>query len=122
MRYLILSDIHSNLIALEAVLEDAPSGLPVWCLGDLVGYGPKPNECVKLLRELDPQCIVGNHDWAIMGKADIDDFNPEAKEAVLWTRKQLTRDNMDYLENLPISPQMEPRPMRSAFSLCPDCT
>ena len=103
MRYLILSDIHSNLVALEAVLADAPSGLPVWCLGDLVGYGPNPNECINLLRELDPQSIVGNHDWAVMDKADIDDFNPEAKEAVLWTRAQLTPDNMDYLQNLPIS-------------------
>jgi diadenosine tetraphosphatase ApaH/serine/threonine PP2A family protein phosphatase len=103
MRYLILSDIHSNLVALEAVLEDAPSGLPVWCLGDLVGYGPNPNECVNRLRELEPKCIVGNHDWAVMGQADIDDFNPEAKEAVLWTRKQLTPDNMAYLQHLPIS-------------------
>ncbi len=103
MRYLILSDIHSNLTALEAVLKDAPSGLPVWCLGDLVGYGPNPNECVETLRALDPACIVGNHDWAVMDKTDIEDFNPEAKKAVLWTRAQLKPENLAYLESLPIS-------------------
>ena len=51
MRYLVLSDIHGNLKALEAVLEDAPSGLPIWCLGDIVGYGPNPNECIELLQQ-----------------------------------------------------------------------
>lgn len=103
MRYLIISDIHSNLTAFQAILDDAPAGLPVWCLGDLVGYGPQPNECIDLLRSLDHECIIGNHDWAAIGQADIDDFNPEAKFAIQWTGDQLTPDNKTYLENLPLS-------------------
>ena len=103
MRYLIISDIHSNLEALQAVLEDAPSELPLWCLGDVVGYGPNPNECVELLQSLDPECIVGNHDWAVMGKVDLDDFNPDAKFSVNWTRDELKAENLAYLENLPVS-------------------
>jgi diadenosine tetraphosphatase ApaH/serine/threonine PP2A family protein phosphatase len=103
MQVLIVSDIHSNLVALETVFEDAPSGLPVWCLGDVVGYGPNPNECVELLRDLDAKCVVGNHDWAVMNKVDVQDFNPDAQRSVLWTQDELTPENMDYLENLPLS-------------------
>lgn len=103
MRYLVISDIHSNLAALDAVLDDAPHGLPVWCLGDVVGYGPNPNECVERLRGLNPECIVGNHDWAVLGRASLDDFNLEAKTAVRWTQEQLTSENLAYLEDLPIS-------------------
>jgi predicted phosphodiesterase len=104
MRYLVISDIHANLAAFEAVLEDA-AGLydKVWCLGDMVGYGPDPNECVELLLTLDHLCIAGNHDWAVLGKLDIDDFNPDARFASLWTRDQLTPDVRDYLDNLPIA-------------------
>ncbi|RME97107.1 MAG: metallophosphoesterase [Chloroflexi bacterium] len=104
MRYLLISDIHANLAAFEAVLEDA-QGLydKVWCLGDMVGYGPDPNECVELLLTLDHLCIAGNHDWAVLGKLDIDDFNPDARFASLWTREQLTDDVHDYLDNLPIA-------------------
>jgi diadenosine tetraphosphatase ApaH/serine/threonine PP2A family protein phosphatase len=102
MRYLLLSDIHGNLQAFEAVLEDAPSGLQVWCLGDIVGYGPNPNECIELLRSLDHECIVGNHDWAAMGKVDLDLFNTDAKNAVQWTQEQLTPASMAYLESLPL--------------------
>jgi diadenosine tetraphosphatase ApaH/serine/threonine PP2A family protein phosphatase len=100
MRYLLLSDIHGNLQAFEAVLQDAPKGLPVWCLGDLVGYGPNPNECIQLLQGLDHECIVGNHDWAAMGKVNLDDFNPDAKKAVRWTQDRLTADSIAYLESL----------------------
>jgi diadenosine tetraphosphatase ApaH/serine/threonine PP2A family protein phosphatase len=103
MRYLIISDIHSNLIALEAVLSDAPSDLPIWCLGDVVGYGPYPNECVELLRDLGVECIVGNHDWAVMNKVDVQDFNLDAQRSVLWTQEQLKADNMAYLESLSLS-------------------
>jgi diadenosine tetraphosphatase ApaH/serine/threonine PP2A family protein phosphatase len=104
MRRLILSDIHSNLIALEAVLEDAPSELPVWCLGDIVGYGPRPNECIQRLRSLDlVACVVGNHDWAVMGKVDVRDFNLDAQRSVIWTQRQLSPANLDYLEHLPLS-------------------
>jgi predicted phosphodiesterase len=103
MRYLIISDIHANLEALEAVLADAPSDLPIWCLGDIVGYGPNPNECIERLQDLGVECIVGNHDWAVMNKVDVRDFNPDAQTAVLWTQEQLTPENLKYLENLPLS-------------------
>jgi len=101
MRCLVLSDIHSNLEALEAVLRDVGPVDQVWCLGDVVGYGPDPNACVQLLRSLSPLCIAGNHDWATLGKLDLQDFNPDAREANLWNRKQLTPDTLAYLENLP---------------------
>jgi diadenosine tetraphosphatase ApaH/serine/threonine PP2A family protein phosphatase len=104
MRRLILSDIHSNLVALEAVLEEAPTGLPVWCLGDIVGYGPQPNECIQRLRSLDVEaCIVGNHDWAVMGKVDVRDFNLDAQRSVIWTQRQLIPVHLGYLEGLPLS-------------------
>ncbi len=104
MRYLLISDINANLAAFEAVLEDA-EGLydKVWCLGDMVGYGPDPNECVELLLTKDHLCIAGNHDWAVLGKLDIDDFNPDARFASLWTREQLNDNVREYLEKLPIA-------------------
>jgi diadenosine tetraphosphatase ApaH/serine/threonine PP2A family protein phosphatase len=103
MRYLIISDIHSNLAAFEAVLADAGSFDKVWCLGDVVGYGPDPNECVERLRDLPHVCVVGNHDWAALGKMDTEDFNPDAKRACLWTREQLSPSNLEYLGTLPKS-------------------
>jgi diadenosine tetraphosphatase ApaH/serine/threonine PP2A family protein phosphatase len=101
MRYLIISDIHSNLEAFQAVLDDAGSVDRVWCLGDVVGYGPDPNACVELLQSLPHICISGNHDWATLGKLDLRDFNPDAREANLWNRKQLTPESLAYLEALP---------------------
>lgn len=101
MRYLILSDIHSNLEAFRAVLDDAGPVDQVWCLGDVVGYGPDPNGCVELLQSQDHLCVAGNHDWATVGKLDLRDFNPDAREANLWNRKQLTPQNLAYLESLP---------------------
>jgi predicted phosphodiesterase len=101
MRYLIISDIHANLAALEAVLDSASDFDKIWCLGDLVGYGPDPNECIDKLREFDHLCVAGNHDWAVLGKLDLDDFNPDAQKASRWTQAQLTSDNRDYLESLP---------------------
>lgn len=108
MRYLVISDIHANLTAFEAVLADAKGDYhKVWCLGDVVGYGPHPNECVERLRELDHLCIAGNHDWAVLDKLDIEEFNPSARFAILWTRDQLKAENYDYLDNLPVSLQRE---------------
>src|SRR5580658_392753 len=105
MRYLILSDIHANLTALETVL-DAAKGR--WdqavCLGDLVGYGPDPNEVIDRVRALSVATIRGNHDKAISGLADPDEFNPVARNAVLWTRGQLSPENLEYLEKLPQGP------------------
>jgi len=101
MRTLVLSDIHSNLEALQSVLDDTGPVDEIWCLGDVVGYGPDPNACVELLRSQAHICIAGNHDWATLGKLDLRDFNPDAREANLWNRKQLTADNLAYLDGLP---------------------
>ncbi len=103
MRYLIISDIHANLVALEAVLGVAEvQGFDeVWCLGDIVGYGPDPNECVAAVREVASIVLAGNHDWAALGKLDVSDFNPEARQAVEWTQEQLSDESRAYLEELP---------------------
>jgi len=105
MRHLILSDIHANLTALEAVLEAAKDK---WdkavCLGDVVGYGPDPNEVIDRVRSLNAVTIRGNHDKAGSGLANAEDFNPVAKSAALWTRDKLRPENRDYLVNLPIGP------------------
>lgn len=102
MRILVISDIHANLAALEAVLADAGNVDAAWCLGDLVGYGPDPNECVQRIRSLPNLiCLVGNHDAAALGQIDLTSFNPEARMAVQWTQEVLTPSNLDYLRNLP---------------------
>lgn len=106
MRILVISDIHANLNALEAVLEDAGSFDAVWCLGDLVGYGPDPEECVNRIRHLpNLVCLLGNHDAAVIGSLDQEAFNHEANLAVNWTRKQLSDSSLEYLRNL--NPRVE---------------
>lgn len=103
MRFLIISDIHSNLEALEAVLKDAEGQYEaVICLGDLVGYGPDPNECVERIKRLPClSCVAGNHDWAAIGKLGLEEFNTDARLATLWTQKVLNPNSADYLSNLP---------------------
>lgn len=102
MRILVISDIHANLNALEAVLADAGSVDATWCLGDLVGYGPDPNECIQRVRFLpNLVCLIGNHDAAVVDRIDINTFNPEARQAVWWTQRVLTASNMAYLQSLP---------------------
>jgi diadenosine tetraphosphatase ApaH/serine/threonine PP2A family protein phosphatase len=104
MRFAILADIHSNLAAFEAVLSDADSrgGFDkIWCLGDVVGYGPDPSECIKRLRQFEHVCIAGNHDWAAIGKMDTSEFNPVAAAAAHWTEEKLTAEDRDYLLSLP---------------------
>ncbi len=105
MRCAILADIHANLSAFEAVLNDAESrgGFDeLWCLGDVVGYGPEPHACIELLRSCKHSCIAGNHDWAAVSKVSILDFNPDAAQACRWTAQQLTPEDLDYLQNLPL--------------------
>jgi predicted phosphodiesterase len=105
MRYAIISDVHSNLTAFQAVLQDieARGGFErIWCLGDIVGYGPDPKECIELLRQNDHICVAGNHDWGAIGKIDVDDFNSEAAAACRWTGQQLDQQEVDYLANLPL--------------------
>jgi len=102
MRILILSDIHANLPAFEAVLDNAAGKWDeIWCLGDLVGYGPNPNECVELLRRQDYISLSGNHDWATLGKLDLNDFNDEARSIVLWTQNEITPETCTFLDTLP---------------------
>lgn len=101
MRYAIISDIHANLAAFQAVLDDLDTVDRIWCLGDVVGYGPDPNECVDLLRGLPHIAVAGNHDWAVIGELSLSDFNSDARQACEWTRDQLTPENMAYLTQLP---------------------
>ncbi len=105
MRIGVVSDIHSNLTALHAVLDDMGEVDGLWCLGDFVGYGPWPNECIELLRERDVKAIVGNHDLAAIGAISTIDFNYEAGQAAHWTADQLTAESRDYL--LALTPMRE---------------
>jgi predicted phosphodiesterase len=102
MRCLIISDIHANAVALDAVLADAAGRYDaVWCLGDVVSYGPDPNTCIERLRALPGcLCLAGNHDWAVLNKLDLYSFNPDARTAVRYTQRVLTPDNHDYLDVL----------------------
>lgn len=105
MRFALLADIHSNLAAFESVLKDLETrgGFDkIWCLGDMVGYGPQPNECIARLRQFDHVCIAGNHDWAAIGKMDTFEFNPEAAIAAQWTAQELIAESRDYLTALPL--------------------
>ena len=101
MHYLIISDIHANLVAMETVLADAPDFDEIWCLGDLVGYGPNPNECIERLQDFPHISLAGNHDWAAMGKLDLRSFNTDAREANMWTQSELTPAAREYLDGLP---------------------
>ena len=103
MRALIISDVHSNLEALKRVMEDAESrgGFDmVWCMGDVVGYGPDPGACIEILGEQDLVCVAGNHDYAAAGKLGVETFNSYAAQAALWTRTQLGGDHIQFLEGL----------------------
>ncbi len=101
----LISDIHANLEALETVFDylDEMAVEQVYCLGDVVGYGPRPNECVELIQRRCHFTLMGNHDCAAIGKADITSFNRYAQEAVLWTIKRLTPQSKAFLEGLPFS-------------------
>ncbi|HEY44254.1 MAG TPA: metallophosphoesterase, partial [Anaerolineae bacterium] len=98
MRVLVVSDIHANLTALEAVLDAAVPYDNVWCLGDLVGYGPDPNECIDLVRSLpNLLCLIGNHDQAALDMIPLSRFNRDAGDVAAWTQRVLTEENKDYL-------------------------
>ena len=105
MRYAVISDIHSNLEALTASLNeiDRIKADKIVCLGDIVGYNPNPNECVELLRERNIQCVMGNHDSRVAGLEDASDFNLLAARAIEWTQSVLTQENRDFLTALPRS-------------------
>jgi len=102
MRYGLISDIHANLEALDAVLAELSSVDAFICLGDIVGYGPDPGPCISRIRDLPHlTCIAGNHDLAAVGRYDLDLFNEYARRAIVWTSKQLSPDDRSYLGSLP---------------------
>ncbi len=107
MRYAVFTDVHANLEALEAVLakiDELAQQEPIdqlWFLGDLVGYGPNPNECIVTLRKRTDVIIAGNHDWAAVGKIDLEDFSSAARISAEWTAEQLTDEHREFLTNLP---------------------
>lgn len=102
MKYGLFSDIHGNLEALQAVLDALrKEGVDNYiCLGDIVGYGANPRECLKLIKDLNSSTIAGNHDYAAVNLTDLDYFNSYAKEAVLWTQNQLEEVDRDFLAGL----------------------
>ena len=105
MRCAIVADIHANLAAFMTVLADIKQRgevEEVWCLGDIVGYGPDPHQCIELLRQTNHICVAGNHDLAAIGKIDTYEFNPDAAAACHWTAKQLTPPDVDYIRSLPL--------------------
>jgi predicted phosphodiesterase len=108
---LVVSDIHSNLVALDAVLQDAGGFDQVWCLGDIVGYGPQPNECIERLREFGLLTLAGNHDLGVVGKLALWDFSSDAQQAVFFTRHALSIENREWLETL------SPMAMLSEFGI-----
>ena len=113
MRIAVLSDIHGNLHALEAVLGalDAEAPDAVWCLGDLVGYGPRPNECCALVEGRADLCLIGNHDLGVLGRLDLEDFSYDAAASARWTAEVLEDGPRKYLESL------EPEAAHDGFAL-----
>jgi predicted phosphodiesterase len=102
VRAAILTDIHGNLPALQKVLAAIADAGPdeVWCLGDVVGYGAQPDQCAELVRERCDLCLIGNHDLAVIGKLEVDDFSPAAAEAVVWTQEHATGETLEFLRGL----------------------
>jgi diadenosine tetraphosphatase ApaH/serine/threonine PP2A family protein phosphatase len=105
LKLAVISDIHGNREALEAVLEEAARRHAdgYICLGDIVGYGADPGPCVERIRELPATVVLGNHDAAACGRADIQNFNDYARAALLWTKDRLDREARDYLASLPLT-------------------
>jgi predicted phosphodiesterase len=102
MRVAVISDIHANYHALEAVLAEVIAEQPdeVWCLGDVVGYGPEPNRCCSLVAQHATLCLAGNHDLAVLGDLSVADFNGDAAAAVRWTQSVLAEDARSFLTPL----------------------
>lgn len=109
MRYGIFSDIHANLEALEAVLAELEKARvdEIICLGDVVGYGPNPNECIALVKEKVDCCLAGNHDVAPLGGLDLQYFNYVARKAIEWTARTLTSESKAFLKALPLTRDYE---------------
>jgi len=103
MKIAVISDIHSNLAALRAVIDDAArtGATAFWCLGDIVGYGPDPHECLALVRERATLCLRGNHDLGAIGVVPLEEFNPYAAAANAWTGRVLLDEERAFLRGLP---------------------
>ncbi|MGH2463537.1 MAG: metallophosphoesterase family protein, partial [Candidatus Limnocylindria bacterium] len=104
MRLAVLSDIHANLVALDAVLDDLSTQSPIdqmWVCGDIVGYGPQPNEVIDRIRARDARAVMGNHDGAAVGLVDVTWFNEAAAAAITWTAGVLSAESSAYLASLP---------------------
>lgn len=101
MRLAVLSDIHANLAALEAVRLDLPAVDEIWVLGDIVGYGPQPNEVIVALQEMGARSVLGNHDAAAIGTIDSSWFNPDAARAIHWTAEVIDENARAYMAALP---------------------
>jgi len=103
MKYAIISDIHSNYEALRCVIEDIKKEKvdKIYCCGDIVGYGPSPNECIELIQKFDILSVLGNHDVAVLGKADLSWFNENAREAIIINQAILSNQNLLSLNSLP---------------------
>jgi predicted phosphodiesterase len=101
MRIAVLSDVHANLTALEAVRADLPSIDQLWVLGDIVGYGPQPNEVIAMLQAMGARSVLGNHDGAAIGAVDVSPFNPDARRAIEWTATVLDANARSYIASLP---------------------
>jgi len=102
MRILVLSDVHANLTALEAVLAAAGTVDAVWCLGDIVGYGPDPRQCIEVIQsQPNLLCVLGNHDAAALDQIALEAFNYEAQQSIRWLRSELTHAHRGFLESLP---------------------
>jgi len=115
LKIAVISDIHSNLEAFEAVISSLPEHDELVCLGDIVGYGPQPNEVVERLQQLRPSSVLmGNHDYAV-ATGDTEGFSPHAAEAVDWTRMKIRPENQNYLANLRPSTRLERNGKRLAL-------
>lgn len=102
MRILVLSDIHANLTALDTVLKDAGEVDATWCLGDIIGYGPDPNECIASLRmQSNLVCLLGNHDSAVLSRIPVETFNQDARRSIEWMQNVLTRESYTFMATLP---------------------
>ena len=107
MRYAVLSDIHGNLEALEAVLADVgPHADAILCTGDVVGYGADPVACLELVAERAGVIVAGNHEHAVAGLLDLDWFNPYARAAAAWTRERVDDNHLSYLASLPLAAEV----------------
>jgi len=104
MQFIVLSDVHGNLEALSAVLNEIKVNYngDILFLGDSVGYGPDPSECIRIIREVSKIILAGNHDWAATGRVDTTYFNPYARDAIEWTMEALNGEDKTFLDSLPI--------------------